>query len=368
MPEDLKESLKRVLASQGKKTFFFAYALGKRKDKKGDGELIIRRSKLKKAEVEAALVETQEYYEGRCWTGDKPENAETVYFLGTGKKLSASLIPKMIKTAKLLTTRQSDFQLPSPDEETRASRLGEDTGEDVPTAAVTADEAVPPPPPAPPPPPVDGTAVMRRFNGMTAAIKAALTGPDKDRVQQLFIAIGSALKNKDFLEAQKLLDELEPLVKRAPAPTSGATAKPKSFVTMQQARLRWDDTRKKVHAELVRLEQAIMDQCIAFNNRPGATTKVNLADLKTQSQRLYTILDNLDERLIDKLDEALNAQTMDLRQEKNDQAIKIIQDYQTFVNSDPFIGVIDDNGFTPTQIKQTFATVLTDLSSMLSPA
>jgi hypothetical protein len=368
MPDDLKESLKRVLASQGKKAFFFAYALGKRKDKKGDGELIIRRSKLKKAEVEAALVETPEYYEGRCWIGDRPENAETVYFLGTGKKLSASLIPKMVKTAKLLTTRQYDFQLPSADEETRASRLSEDTGEEVPSAAAPADEAIPPPPSAPPPPPVDGTALMRRFNGLTAAIKVALTGPDKERIQQLFVAIGSALKNKDFLEAQKLLDELEPLVKRVPTPSSTTAAKPKSFVAMQQARLRWDDTRKKVHDELVRLEQAIMDQCVAFNNRPGATTKVNLSDLKTQSQRLYTILDHLDERLIDKLDEALNAQTTDLRQEKNDEAIKIIQNYQTFVNGDPFIGVIDDNGFTPTRIKQTFATVLTDLSSMLSPA
>src|SRR5262245_7999895 len=37
--EDLKSTLKRVLASGGEKKFFFAYGTGKRKDGKGDGEL-----------------------------------------------------------------------------------------------------------------------------------------------------------------------------------------------------------------------------------------------------------------------------------------------------------------------------------------
>jgi hypothetical protein len=145
-------------------------------------------------------------------------------------------------------------------------------------------------------------------------------------------------------------------------PTRSAQGK---FVAMQAARLRWDDTRKQVRDELVRLEKAIMDQCLAFNNTAGASFPVDLADLKTKSQKLYTVLDTLDERLIDTLDEALNAQTQELRQKKHTAATAILKEYQGFVSSDPFLAVIDDNGFAPTKIKQTFESVLADLSSKL---
>jgi hypothetical protein len=92
---------------------------------------------------------------------------------------------------------------------------------------------------------------------------------------------------------------------------------------------------------------------------------VDLTDLKTKSQKLYTILDKLDERLIDTLDDALNAKTKELRQEKHGQAVTILKQYQDIVKSDPFLAVIDDNGFASTSVKQTFVTVLADLSSKL---
>jgi hypothetical protein len=453
MADDLKDMLKKVLASAGKKTFHFAYGPGKRKDKKGEGELAVGGKKPKKAEIEAELTDSGEFYEGICWTGNGPDKGETVYFQGKGKKLSAPIVTKMAKTAKSIAGRQYDFQLPSPEEEARAAQLtaGEDdeTREAVPPAPPGA--AVPPAPPqaavppAPPMPPPGGAEVMKRLNAMTADIKTALAGPNKARVQSLFVAVGGLIKNKDFVQARKVLDELEPLVKQVqaatpPAPQAAAppppagdaalaaewqrrmiaiepnvlkaqktradeakwmtlfnsaadlgrkgdfakaleilnklesllnapakapAAKEISFVAMQAARLRWDDTRKKVHAELLRLEKAIMDQCVAFNNTPGAAVTVDLADLKAKSQKLYTILETLDERLIDTLDEALNAPTKEMRQEKNAAAVAILKEYQGFVNSDPFLGVIDDNGFAATSVKQTFVTVLADLSSKL---
>ena len=54
------------------------------------------------------------------------------------------------------------------------------------------------------------------------AIKAALSagGPNVARIQTLVGAVGGLLKNKDTVQADKILDELEPLLK----PAAGADA------------------------------------------------------------------------------------------------------------------------------------------------
>jgi hypothetical protein len=75
-----------------------------------------------------------------------------------------------------------------------------------------------PPPPPPPPPGADGAAVMKRLGALTAAIKAALAGPNASRVQALMVAANGLIKNKDFPQAGKVLDELEPLLKAPPPP------------------------------------------------------------------------------------------------------------------------------------------------------
>src|SRR5262245_19752237 len=131
---DLKDMLKRMLASEGKKRFFFAYGLGKRKDKHGEGELVVRGQKPKKSEVEAKLTDAGDFYEGICWLGIGPENSETVYFQSKGKKLSTSIITKMTKTAKNTAKANYDFQMPTPEEEARAETLtegGEESAESV---------------------------------------------------------------------------------------------------------------------------------------------------------------------------------------------------------------------------------------------
>jgi hypothetical protein len=85
-----------------------------------------------------------------------------------------------------------------------------------------------PPPPAPAPQPAQGGAeVIKRLNGMTANIKAALAGPNKARVQALFVSVNGLIKNKDFAAAGAALDELEPLVaKPAGAPPAASAAVP----------------------------------------------------------------------------------------------------------------------------------------------
>ena len=76
------------------------------------------------------------------------------------------------------------------------------------------------PPSAPPQPQVaqGGADVIKRLNGMAPDIKTALAGPNKARVQTLVVAVNGLIKTKDFVQANRVLDELAPLVKQAPAP------------------------------------------------------------------------------------------------------------------------------------------------------
>jgi hypothetical protein len=227
MAGDLKDFLKKVLASKGEKKFFFAYGAGKRKDKKGEGELAVRGKKPKKAEVEAELLDADDVFEGACWIGNRPENGETVYFQAKGKKLSNAIVTKMIKTAKLTTGKQYDFQIPSAEEEARAAGLPEGEEDQGPAAvlppAPQPGAAVPTPPApqpgaaVPTPPALAGAAVIKRLNALAGGIKTALAGPNKARVQTLFVSVNGLIKKSAFVQADKVLDELEPLLKPAQA-------------------------------------------------------------------------------------------------------------------------------------------------------
>ena len=47
---------------------------------------------------------------------------------------------------------------------------------------------------------------------MAAGIKAAIAGPNKARVQALFVSVNGLIKSKDFAQAGKALDELQSLI------------------------------------------------------------------------------------------------------------------------------------------------------------
>lgn len=124
MSTDLKTMLPAVLKSSGKRKFFFAYGGGKRTDGNGDGHLIVDIKKPKKPEVQAACA-CQPFFEGCCWSS---LDGEVVYFQSKGSKLGTATIAKMALTAKKLAGRSVDFQIPSPEEESRANSLGEGEG------------------------------------------------------------------------------------------------------------------------------------------------------------------------------------------------------------------------------------------------
>jgi hypothetical protein len=201
----------------------------------------------------------------------------------------------------------------------------------------------------------------------------------------------ASAKDKDFASAYALLNDAARLlgmaevaapVTRPPpphetAPTQGtggppppplpeprpvrqstvqATGPVSPGVAFTQSRLLWDTTRKQVQEELHKLEATLLQETA---DEPDAAT------IAANSKILYTILDFLDERLIDKLDEALNAKTPEDRRKLQTEARDIIDEYIDYMNSDDLLHDIDDNGFVDMQIQATVFEQLNTIGSNL---
>jgi hypothetical protein len=149
-----------------------------------------------------------------------------------------------------------------------------------------------------------------------------------------------------------------PTAKAAPAGAPGKPAATGDLVSLQQARLVWSKARQTVRAELEKLEKSILAIC-------KEKEEPDYPGIVAGTKDLYEILEVLDESLIDKLDEALNAPTPEQRTARHDEARDIIADYLEFVKNDALIGDIDDNGFTPVHVRSTLTTTLNALAGKL---
>jgi hypothetical protein len=223
-------------------------------------------------------------------------------------------------------------------------------------------------PPAPP-----GAAAGDGAARFTARLKALLPaiqkaqGDNTPAAQDIKLRVSQAnvfARKNDFAQANDLLDNVESLLKETQTgETNGAQAgdqpgKPPSLVVLQQSRLAWDQTRKVIQAELQKLEKSVVGTC-------QGDEEVDVAEVSGNVKRLFTILDNLDTRLSDKLDEALNAADPRPRAQLHQQARGIIGEYLAFVNGDALMADIDDNGFTPVAVRKTALNALNLLSSKL---
>jgi hypothetical protein len=213
----------------------------------------------------------------------------------------------------------------------------------------------------------DGAArFTARLKALLPAIQKA-QGDNTPAAQEIKLRVSQAnvfARKKDFAQANDLLDDVESLLKETQTgETNGAQAgdrpgKPPSLVVLQQSRLAWDQTRKVIQAELQKLEKSVVGTC-------QGDEEVDVAEVSGNVKRLYTILDNLDTRLSDKLDEALNAADPKPRAQLHQQARGIIGEYLAFVNGDALMADIDDNGFTPVAVRKTALNALNLLSSKL---
>lgn len=125
------------------------------------------------------------------------------------------------RVAADLATEEGGGEAPAPGAAPTAAAPG---AAPAPEAAAAPAPVPPAAPPAPAPSAAAGAEVMKRLNAMAADIKTALTGPNKARVQTLFVAVNGQIKAKDFAAAGASLDELGSLLASAASAAPAAPA------------------------------------------------------------------------------------------------------------------------------------------------
>ena len=213
-----------------------------------------------------------------------------------------------------------------------------------------------------------------RRAAMWQAIQDALrAGPD-ERASKLRALLGFADGKSEAgqyevglkgLEAVQIL--LKPaLLKAAATAAPQASAVPgrpamkvSTRIAFMQSRLAWQETRRTLREELARLERAVLDEC---RNEP------DFAEIQANSGVLYSVLDHLDEQLIDKLDDALNAESAEQRAASNLEALKLIEEYIEFAKTDVLLADIAGNSFLDISIPALLDARLSDMANKLRAA
>ncbi|MGH7040907.1 MAG: hypothetical protein ACREFY_02095 [Acetobacteraceae bacterium] len=216
----------------------------------------------------------------------------------------------------------------------------------------------------------DPTELANRFRSRLAKllprILAAAGTPDGQEAKLRASEAGVFARKVDFARADALLDTVERLLDsgapgtkgpdQAPPQTRTVSTKVSPRVAFMQSRLIWDQTRKQVQAELQKLEQTVLAEC---KDEP------DFATISGNSKILYTILDFLDERLIDKLDEALNASDPADVKARQNEAREVINEYVDYIAADELLHDIDDNGFVDIAIVSTLNSQLNNIDRQL---
>lgn len=203
-------------------------------------------------------------------------------------------------------------------------------------------------------------AFKDRLTTLVPQLKAAIGGGrEGGDAQRARVAEAGALANKkQFDAANEILTGIETWL------AGGSASRSASLVQLQTSRLAWDGLRKQVGAQLSTLERSIVDAVRAHNADEASDETFDEGELALGTQRLHALLDSLDGRLIDKLDEAQNAAAAE-RIRLQREAAAIVREYQAFVDSNVLIASIDDSGFAPTTIRADAQRTLAELAAAL---
>lgn len=228
--------------------------------------------------------------------------------------------------------------------------------------------AVPTPGPTATPTPAADPAALAfkaRLEALLPVIKAAVGSghPSADAAKLKISEAGALSRNRDWAAANALLDDAQALLARrgteAPAPTapvgrSSGTVAPAIVYT--QTRLAWLASRKKIQAELLKLESAILASYAGHAVLPALTQGV---------RKLDKVLEVFDESLADALDGALNATDPDEKKRFHDEARALIVRYEGFLKTDPVVQELDTNPFVPIAVQSTLTGTLSVLASKI---
>ncbi len=164
---------------------------------------------------------------------------------------------------------------------------------------------------------------------------------------------GYAAALKTLPGLQKMLDEAAGHAAGTSGPEVGEDVQPFAV-----SRLKWEKTRETMHAELDKLKTAIAAAC---KSEPG------LADLATMVGDLDDYLKALDTRLIDRLDEVVNAAQGPEREARKEAARSVLAEYQSELQADFFADVDGNNGFVNVSVAASASSALAEIAEVLAP-
>jgi negative regulator of replication initiation len=193
----------------------------------------------------------------------------------------------------------------------------------------------------------------------------ALESPGARVLRERVDEMKGLVRSKEYTQANSLLVEVEQLVQRlletvGSSESGDVSSKTTSSnrVRFAQARLLYDEARKQAQADL---------QKIVVAARAAFQSEANFEAISRVIDELSSILDGFDERLIDTLDRAYNAASLDDEQALNQDASGLVQEYQNYLQqNEEQLKALDDNPFTPVQIESRLRDTLNNLASQLA--
>lgn len=212
-------------------------------------------------------------------------------------------------------------------------------------------------------------------NRIYPSVKEALAAaPDrKSDLLQLLSAADKDEKAGNFATAIQRYEELGTLAQEilqtsAKTTEESPTESPLnnvSNVVFQQIRLSWEAARKRLQDELTIVISAVKKAVEEHNANPDVEEIIDADELKKGLEKMQSVTEKLDLRLIDKLDEALNATDPATRQKKHREAKGIVNEYLDFIGTDQVMAKIDENGFAVTKVKKVVEGALKTMAGKL---
>ena len=210
----------------------------------------------------------------------------------------------------------------------------------------------------------------QRLAATTAALKSH---PEAAKLQALIAFAQGKAGAGQFPSALQALEQVDKLLaaQTSPTPTSTptSTTTPQapsgaSLVKLQQARLGWEQARKKAQADMAEVARVLRDAVLAHNSDETAEDEYEEGDLQEGVKLLAQVFETLDTRLLDALDAALNAGP-EQRPAHQAEAASVLTQYRTFMAASPLLAAIDGNPFRPCTVQRGLDNALAAVAAAL---
>ena len=135
-----------------------------------------------------------------------------------------------------------------------------------------------------------------------------------------------------------------------------ASGNESAVVRLAKAMIAWNEMRVQVGREVSKLQAAILE---------AHEGEDDYDDIDDNIGNLDDILEHLDDRLIDKLNDMRAATSEAEKAKLLQEARGVLQGYRAYLASDPLVNDIDDNGYIKLEVKPLIASTLESVAAAL---